>query len=198
MHNQYIVHKISLQHLKEESCEQLLKNAGWLKNHFNKKNGFNKLLTEYSMKYPEMNLEEINIMINPSNKKLFNKRWTNDKRVSDERALNYHSYKMAEGHLNDMESFGCQLTFGEKIERNWDVIKHFVGQISIWDLNDCTKRVVLYQAGWIETPYVNDDLFIFAINNYSLHCPNSNLWNFRVVSNGDVSWDIARCYPYLV
>ena len=39
MHNQYIVHKISLQHLKEESCEQLLKNAGWVKNHFNIKNG---------------------------------------------------------------------------------------------------------------------------------------------------------------
>ena len=49
MHNQYIVHKISLQHLKKESCEQLLKNAGWVKNHFNIKNDFNKLLTEYSI-----------------------------------------------------------------------------------------------------------------------------------------------------
>ena len=197
MREQYIVHKISLQHLKEESCEQLLQNAGWKKNHFNIENGFDKLLTEYSMKYSEMNLEEINIMNHPL-LNTYMQNWTNDKRVNNERLCNNYPYQMDEGYFNDIESFGCELTNGEKIERNWDITKHFIGQISIWDLNEYTKRIVLYKSGWLKNIDDDNKKLNIAINNYSLHCPNSNLWNFRVVRNGDISWDIARCYPYTV
>jgi hypothetical protein len=197
MSNQYLEYKISLQHLKEDSCIQLLQNAGWRKNIYDKKVSYNKLLTEYSMKYPEMNLEKIQIMNHP----LLNTNiqdWTNDKRVNNERLCNYYPYQMNEGYFNDVESFGCELTNGEKIERNWDITKHFIGQISIWDLNDYTKKIVLHKSGWLKNINDSKKRLNIAINNYSLHFPNSNLWNFRIVKNDDISWDIARCFPYLV
>ena len=195
---EYVKYRISLQHLKREVCEELLRNSGWISetvNYLSKKN-FKKALTEYSIKYPEMNLEEINVMIHPMYLDYFNQTWTNDNRVNNERKYQHNKYFVNEGYLDNIENLGCKLSNGEKIERNWDITKHFIGQISLWDLNYETQKIILSQTGWLSNFNETKDNFRFAINNYTLHCSNSNLWNFRMVKKGDVCWDISRFYPY--
>ena len=189
----HLSYNISLQNLKKESCEQLLNNAGWSLNNY-QKNKFKKMVTDYSMKYPEMNLEEIKVKFHPMYIDFLENhaKWTNDYRVNNERKYR-QEYRP---DLFSIESFSCNLTNGEKIERNWDITKHFIGQISIWDLNDFTKRIVLHKTGWITSPYCDKRTLNFATNSYSLYSCNFNLWNFRIVKNGDVSWDIVRSYPY--
>ena len=80
------------------------------------------------------------------------------------------------------------------IERNWGNHKHKVFHISLNDLKDEVKHVLLYQTGWLSSNKIYLDNLRLAESFYSINCINSNNWSFRIISpdsdsETNVEWD---------
>ena len=198
--------RISLNHLRPQIAYKMLESAGWKREFCTDSS-----IDSYSLKHPTYNLESIFIALHPRfndseqticppyvprlSKSYLEK---TEKYCTDEELVEYDyfgEFKEQECFYIDTNRLGTLMPDKTVIERNWGNHKHKVFHISLNDLKDEVKHVLLYQTGWLSSLKINIDNLRLAETFYTLNCVNSNNWSFRVISSDSESETTVEWVP---